>query len=245
MRSFTIRAGVAVCAAGAALFAHATWIAPVDGSLEVGKSVTVQIGNGHAFPQSESALSPQNLEMFAVAPSGGKVELKPVKSGSFLTAAYAVREAGVHRFVFVQDRGVMSRTPRGLKPGGRDQNPDAIQSRKVYSAAVAYAGTAGTSLAPAAPLGLTFEMTPHRTKEAVLVSVLLNSKPVAGVKIRAVLPGHKEQEVGATGTDGQFTYRVPSGLNGGFLLVATHSQRAAAGENYDTANYSTAVHLTW
>jgi hypothetical protein len=116
---------------------------------------------------------------------------------------------------------------------------------KVFRAAVAYAGTAGANSAPAAPLGLAFEMIPHRTKDSVVVSVLLNSKPIAGVKIRAVLPGHKEQEVGATGTDGQFAYRVPAGLNGGFLLVATHSEKGAAGEKYDTADYSTAVHLTW
>jgi uncharacterized GH25 family protein len=227
------------------MFAHATWIAPVAGPLEVGKSLNVQIGNGHAFPESESALSPRNLEVFAVAPSGGKIELKPVKSGSFLTASYTVREPGMYRFVFIQDRGVMSRTPQGLKPGGRDQNPGASQSMKMYRAAVAYAGTAGADHAPGTPLGLTFEVTPQRTKDSVILSVLLNSKPVAGVKIRALLSGKKEQELGATGSDGKFTYRVPSGLSGPFLLVAAHSQKAAAGEKYDNADYSTALHLTW
>jgi uncharacterized GH25 family protein len=245
MPSFKSRLGIAVCAAGATLFAHATWIAPVASPLEVGKSVNVQIGNGHAFPESESALSPQNLEVFAVAPSGGKVELKPIKSGSFLTASYAVREPGMHRFVFVQDRGVISRTPQGLKPGGRDQNPGATQSMKMYRAAVAYAGTAGANLGPQSPLGVTFEVAPQRTKDSVIVSVLLNSKPVAGAKIRAVLPGQKEQELGSTGSDGKFTYRVPSGLSGPFLLIAAHSQKAAAGEKYDNADYSTALHLTW
>jgi uncharacterized GH25 family protein len=245
MHSFTIRLGVAVCAAGAALFAHATWIAPVASPLEVGKSVELQIGNGHAFPRSESALSPQNVQVFAVAPSGAKADLKPVKSGSFLTANYAVRETGMHRFVFVQDRGVMSRTPQGLKSGGRDQNPSATQSMKMYRAAVAYAGTPGADLAVRAPLGLTFEVTPQRTRDSVTLSVVLNSKPVQGAKIRAVLPGQKEQELGTTGSDGKFTYRVPSGLDGPFLLVAAHSEKAVTGATYDNADYSMALHLTW
>jgi hypothetical protein len=245
MHSFTMRLGAAVCVAGVGLFAHATWIAPVEGPLEVGKSVEVQIGNGHAFPRSESALSPQNLKVFAVAPSGAKADLKPVKSGTFVTATYAVREAGMHRFVFVQDRGVMSRTPQGLKPGGRDQNPGATQSMKMYRAAVAYAGTPGADLAVRASLGLTFDVIPRRTKDSIIVTALLNSKPAAGAKIRAVLPGQKEQELGATGSDGKFTYRVPSGLNGPFLLVAAHSEKAGPGETYDNADYSTALHLSW
>ena len=245
MSSCPIRLSVAVCAAGAALFAHATWIAPVAGPLEVGKSAIVQIGSGHAFPRSESALSPQNLEVFAVAPSGGRTDLKPNKSGSLLTASYAVREPGMHRFVFIQDRGVVSRTPQGLKPGGRDQNPGATQSMRMYRAAVAYAGTAGADLAFRAPLGLTFEATPQRAKDSVIVSVFLNSKPVAGAKIRAVLAGQKEQELGATGSDGKFTYRVPAGLNGAFLLVAAHSEKTTAGEKYDNADYSNTLHLTW
>lgn len=240
-----MRLGAAVCAAATALFAHATWIAPVPGTLEVGKSVEVQIGNGHAFPQSESALSPQNLQVFAVAPSGRKADLKPVKSGSSLTASYAVREPGVHRFGFVQDRGVMSRTPQGLKPGGRDKNPGATQSMKMYRAAVAYAATAGAHSPVPTPLGLTFEMIPQRTKDAVILTVLLNSKPVTGAKIRTVWAGQKEQELGSTGSDGKFTYQIPGGRSGPFLLIAAHSGKAGAGETYDVADYSNTLYLTW
>jgi uncharacterized GH25 family protein len=242
---FTLRISLAAFVAVTMLFAHVTWIAPVDAPLEVGKSAKVQIGNGHGFPESESALDPGNLKLFAVAPSGAKSDLTAVKAGAFLTADYTVREAGLHRIVIENNRGVVSRTPQGLKPGGRDQNPGATQSMKIYRSAIAYTGTAGASIGNPSPIGLSFELIPHRTKDAMAVTLLSYGKPCAGATISVFWPSRKQEDVGTTGADGKFTYRVPDGMKGQFLLAAAQSEKASAGEKYDTSDYATALYLTW
>jgi uncharacterized GH25 family protein len=239
------RAGGVFWASAILLFAHATWVAPVAGPLEVGKTVTVQVGNGHTFPASETVVPNENLQMYAVAPSGSKSKLQPNPAGLFVAASYKVAEPGVHRFVFVQDRGVMSRTPQGLKPGGRDQNPGATQSMKMYRSAVAYAATSGAKSKSLPAVGLTFEMLPSRSGDSMTVTALLDSKPVSGAAIRAVWPAKPEQELGSTGSDGKFSYRIPQGASGQFLLVAALSEKAGSEAKYDTSSYSTALHLTW
>ncbi len=233
------------CSAGALLLAavpllgHSTWIAVVPHPLVVGKAAKVQIGNGHQFPLSESAMGVDGLQMFAVAPSGARTTLQPHKEAAFVRSDYTVREAGLHRFAFVQDRGIVSRTPQGLRPGGRDKNPKALQALKMYRSAVAYSGTADKPK----PLGLTFELLGACSRDSLILTLLLNSKPLQGVGIGIVWPGGKEEKLGATGIDGTFTYRIPAGTKGPLLLEATHTENAPAGSPYDTSSYSTALYL--
>lgn len=236
---------VAPVAAAGVLLAHATWIAPVSPVLEKGRSATVQIGNGHHFPDSESAIGPDGLEAFVVNPGGARAKLGLSAAGKALSADYMVREAGTYRFVFVQDRGVISRTPTGLKPGGKDKNPGATQSMKSYRSAVAYATTAGARENDAKAVGLEFELVPVRSAGAVRITLLWKGKPCADATVNTYWPGKGEQKLGMTDANGTFLYSIPAGAAGQFLLTASYSEKAAPGAVYDALSYSTALYLSW
>jgi uncharacterized GH25 family protein len=245
-RFFSAFALLLLLVAAAGLWAHATWITTVPPTLEPGQPVTVQIGNGHAFPASESALSTEDWEVFAVTPAGARQPLQPKAAGKVVTASFTPQQAGVYRFVMVRDRGLMSRTPQGLRPGGRDRNPNATQTLKLFRSAVAYAATTGAAAAPApAPLGLVFEMLPERTATGFRIRVVESSKPVAGAKMFATWPGGKETSIGTTGADGTFTYSVPAGAKGPFLLEASFNGKGPTGEAYDARDYNATLQLVW
>jgi uncharacterized GH25 family protein len=242
-RIATLMAGLA--AAAAILLAHATWIAPVPAVIEAGKSVTVQIGHGHDFPNSESVISRDALEIGVVAPGGARTRLTPSVSGKTLSATYDVKTAGTYTFTFAQDRGVTSRTPSGIKPGGRDKNPNATQSTKSYRSAVAYSTTRGAKMLETRPAGLKFELVPQRSAGAVTVTLLWNGKPCPGGTVNVYWPGKGEQKAGTTDAGGKFVYNAPPGAKGQFLLSAAHSAKAAPTAGYDTESYSTVLYLTW
>src|SRR5262245_60827135 len=98
-----------------AALAHYTWIATQPIRLEAGKSVTIQIGHGHAFRESEESINASQIELFVVAPSSGKTKLQAAKSANAVNATFTPSESGLHRIAFIQDRGISSRTPGGLK----------------------------------------------------------------------------------------------------------------------------------
>lgn len=235
--------GIAVFVAGAAL-AHFAWIAPVDPVLTVGKAARVQLGIGHELGVSESAPLLPGLQVYALSPAGAKTELQPAKSGLWVNAEYTPKEAGQHRLVFVHDRGIRSRTPKGMMDGGRDKNPTATQAFRGMRTAVAYALTAGAKFEPKAA-GLVYELIPQRTEKGVTVTLLLNGKPCAGGDVAVSWAGKKEVVLGKTGADGRMSYAVPAGAKGPFVILAEQPVATAKGSNYDTDNYETALYLNW
>jgi uncharacterized GH25 family protein len=238
---FTIALGIPA----ALLMAHATWIFPVHAVIEVGKPLMVQIGNGHDIAESESPLGQRGLEMFAVSPSGTRTTLTPAVSGNLLAAEYSAKEKGSYVFGFVQDRPISSRTPGGVKQGGRDKNPDATEVFKAYRSGLAYAATAGAQPQQGKAFGLVFELVPQRAADSVTVIATQNGKPCAGAAITVHWPGKGEAKAGKTGADGKFAYKIPAGAKGQFVIAASHSEKAAAGAGYDNASYATALYLNW
>ena len=229
--------------AGAAV-SHFSWIAPLTPTLAVGAVTKVQFGTGHALGTSESALPLEDLKAFVLTPSGGRVELEVAKNGLALDADYAVKETGQHRLVFSQERGARSRTPRGVKDGGRDKNPDATQSFRTVRTAVAYAFTTGAKM-DAKAAGIAYELVPERTEKAITVTLLRNGKPCPGGEVAVSWAGKKEVLLGNTGTDGKRSYTIPAGAKGAFVVLAEQRVAAAKGANYDTDNYETALYLSW
>jgi uncharacterized GH25 family protein len=235
--------GISLLVAGMAV-AHFGWIAPEQPLLTVGLPAQVRMGIGHELGVSEAAPLLAGLESYALAPSGAKVTLRPEKKGTWLTASYTPREAGQHRLVFFQDRGVRSRTPKGLVEGGRDKNPTATQAFHSVRTGVAYAATAGAKFAPKAA-GLVYELLPERTENGVTVTLLLRGRPCAGGAVTVSWPGKKETAVGKTGADGKVSYIAPAGANGPFVMLAEQSVAAAKGAGHDVDNYQTALSLNW
>ncbi len=234
---------MALALAGVAA-AHFAWIAPVTPILTVGTPAQLQFGIGHELGISESAPLLPGLQAYAIAPSGARTDLKPAKNGLWLDAEYMPKEAGQHRLVFTQDRGIRSRTPKGLVDGGRDKNPAAAQAFRGVRTAVAYALTANAKFEPKA-VGLAYELIPQRTAKGVTVTLLFNGKPYAGGDVAVSWAGKKEVVLGKTGVDGKMSYAVPAGAKGPFVILCEQPIATAKGSNYDTDNFETALYLNW
>jgi hypothetical protein len=224
--------------------AHYTWVAP-PAVFVTGKTAIVQIAHGHRFPHSEEIVNPAQLQLFVLAPSGNKVALKAAAAGNVLTMPFPVQEAGFHRIVLVQDRGITSRTPGGLKAGGRDRNKNASQAYRTLRTAVAYANTARTGGEDGKPAGLEFELTGVRSAETWLLQVLRQGNPVADAPVEVLLAGaSKAVHVGTTGPDGRIRYQVPSGNSGPAVFSVTLRQSAPPGATYDFVNYETSLYVS-
>lgn len=223
--------------------AHYTWIAPAP--LVLGKVNKVSIAHGHHFPMSEEAIVAAQVKAFAVAPSGKRIVLSAVKADKTVEADYTPSEAGTHTFGFVQDRGVLSRTPGGVKPGGRDVNKDATQALRVVRTAVAFGSTAKVA-PPGKPLGLELEIVPQVAPSSVTLQLLRSGKPLAATAIQVLTSGSEEpKDLGKTSAQGTLVYAIGVGTKPPVLFIATVAEPAAKGASYDTTNLSTSLYLSW
>jgi len=219
------------------LFGHATWVAPVEETHEPGRTITVRIGHGHGFPVSEEAINTGQVDLFVVTPGGKRLQLAPKQAGTAVEAVFPVKEKGRHRFAFIQDRGVNSRTPDGMKPGGRDRNPNATSAAKTLRTAVAGTGS---------PIGLPVELTAKLAGNQWLLQFLRDGKPAGGAEVSVYLPGVKEPvAIGKAGADGRVAYTVPPGGKGPLLFVASQKNPAPAGSAFDTVNFDTSLYVSW
>lgn len=214
--------------------AHFTWLRAERSELKKGETIRVAIGNGHSFPNSETAIVMTGLKLFAVSPSGRKTELDAKAEGKHVVASFQAAEDGLHHFYFVQDRGVLSRTPRGVQPGGRDKNPNATQTFRMVRTA-----SNGGARADDAP----FQLVANRSGNTVTLSVLKNGKPCPGAAVSLLPQGGSERKLGQTGPDGRLEFS-DAGVRGPVLFVASLIEKKAAGASYDTDNFTASARLT-
>ncbi|MBL8179802.1 MAG: DUF4198 domain-containing protein, partial [Bryobacterales bacterium] len=220
--------------------AHYTWVAPVA-TLEPGKPATIQISHGDVFPNGDEAINAAQVELYVLAPSGAKTKLTPAKSANTVTAPFTPRESGPHRLVMIQDRGVTSRTPQGVKQGGRDKNPTATQASRTYRTAVSCLNAKS-----AKPIGLELEFTAERTSSSWQVQLLKHGKPAPGIAIEVLLPGaSKGVASGKTDAAGKFTWTPPANSKGPVLFSAMFKDAPPAGATFDAVNYETSLYLAW
>jgi len=237
------RAGILLIVTAVAAWAHFVWIAPAVSPLAVGQIARLEVGSGHHFPASESALGLANVEVYAIAPSGKKTTLQAAVAGKSLAADFKVEEAGMHRFVLVQDRGVLSWTTNGVRAGGKAEHPVATRSARVFRSAVSYALTPGSHFVKPSPLGIAFEMTAEVSGSQVILTVLKDSKPCAGVEIRLAAGDHGDKALGKTASDGRFVYALGLDAKGAMLFDVEHVEPAAASANYDRGEFAASVQL--
>ncbi len=245
MNRAALRTAAAAPVLAAAALAHYTWVAPVTEPLAPGKTVTVRIGHGHKFPESEEAINARQVDLFVLAPSGARVKLAPAAAGPAVAAPFQVKEAGLHRIAFVQDRGVTSRTPGGVKPGGRDRNPSATQASRTLRTAVAYAGAPRGAPLDGQPVGLEFELTGTLANGAWTLRLLKQGRPAAGATVEVFPAGAaKAAEAGKTGAGGRLVYRPAAGGGAALFSVALRDP-APKGAAYDFVNYETSLAVSW
>lgn len=229
---------------GLLAFAHFAWV-ETDGPLVVGKAAKIKIGYGHEVTQSESAVSLEGLKLWAIDASGAKIELSPSVSGNWVVSDFTPKAAGAYRFVMTQDRGVLSQTTKGFKPGGRDVYPDAKKSMKLWRSATVYASTNGIAVSAGAPLNLPLEVLLDRKAGEIQLTVLHAGQPMLGAEVALNVPGSEDTvAVGKTNPDGKLTVKQGS-LKGPALYVVTLAEPASKGANYDTNNFTSVLEVTW
>ncbi len=227
------------------LAAHYTWMAPASAPLVQGKVNKIQIAHGHKFPAGEEAIVAAQVRAFAVSPGGKRTELKAVAAGKVVALDYTPGEAGTHALGFVQDRGVSSRTPGGVKKGGRDVNPNATQASRIIRTAVGYASTGKVDPSGKA-LGMEFEIVPQVSGGTITLQLLRTGKPLPGVAIGLLVNGSEEpNELGKTDAQGRLVYRPGAAVKPPVLFIADFSEPAQKGAAYDSTNLSTSLYLGW
>jgi uncharacterized GH25 family protein len=241
----SVRLSVWVVLLSLTALGHYTWVAPVA-QLETGKPATIRISHGHKFPASEEAINARQVDLVVVSPSGQRTKLDAKVSAQDVTAVFTPRENGAHRIAFSQDRGVSSRTPKGVKPGGRDQNPDATQAYRTFRTAVAYAATGPGPATGGKPLGFELELTGEWVAGSWHIQLLKLGKPVGGVPLELFLAGAaKASEIGKTNPDGKVIYSPPAGIKGPAMFSVAFKDSAPAGAHYDHVNYESSLYVSW
>jgi uncharacterized GH25 family protein len=243
-RNLTLLGRAALALAGVtAAYAHYTWIAPAAAPLQIGRQGMIQFCHGHEFPAGEETLGIQNAYAWMFLPSGKQFKLSLVTEAKRVVSAFTPRETGVHRAVYTQDRGVQSRTPNGMKPGGRTRNPDAAQAFRSYRSAVAYLPVGGSNPGTAKPTGIELEIVAVHRDRVWELQLLKNGKPQAGVPIEVRIEGASGGfDAGKTDADGRRTYRTAEVKPGRpMLFFAEWKDAPPAGSDYETVNYSTSL----
>lgn len=228
---YWIRQAAAVAAMAGAAWGHATWVTAPGGIWRPGASVEIVIGHGHGFPKSEEAIAAGQAQVIVAGPGGARSTVAMRAEGGAVHGTYRVGARGRHRVAMVQDRGVRSRTPQGVKAGGRDVHPDAVSASRVLRTAVAGEGPA---------LALPVEICAKRSGGVWRVTVLREGHGVAGVAVKVLTPGaEKEADAGTTDARGELRYAG----SGETLFTAEWKEPAPAGAKYDTTQYETSLHV--
>jgi uncharacterized GH25 family protein len=227
------------------LFAHYTWLSPAPGTVKAGSPVTVLLANGHAFPAAEAPLQGIAIKMKAVDPTGRATALTVADRGRGPEAVFPTGAEGLYRVAGEYDRGVISRTPEGWKPGGRKDHPEATSTIKSYNSFLCAVRTAGAALKSAEPLGLAFEISWARDGRAITVLATASGRPVAGAAIAAIIGSGEVKPAGQTNAAGRAEVLVPEGFKGPILLTGSISRPAPAGAGYEEERSSSSYFLNW
>ncbi|HPW16813.1 MAG TPA: DUF4198 domain-containing protein [Candidatus Aminicenantes bacterium] len=227
------------------LFAHYTWLSPAPSPARVGETVTVLLSSGHAFPESEEPVRGVELRMTLAGPSGASRALTPKDQGRGPEAAFKVEAEGVYRVAGEYDRGVISRTPEGWKPGGRAEHPGAASVIKAYNSFLCAVRTPAAALGSPEPLGLLFEVSWKVEGRKLVALATAQGKPAEGVEISAILGSGEAKPAGRTGRTGRAEIEVPESFKGSILLTGSLSKPMPAGSAYDEERLSSSCLLAW
>lgn len=220
-------------------YGHYTWVAPSE-PLAPGKTIKIMVAHGDRFPHGDEAVNAAQVKLWMLAATGAKSDLKPVATKSTVLADFTPATAEPHRIVFTQDRGVMSRTPKGVKPGARDKNPTATEVFSMMRTGVHYIG----SQPKAAPIGLELELTARFENGVWNLQLFRSGKPLAGETIKIVLNEQEnETAIGKSDANGKLTFKPAAGYKGPLLFLVDFKEKLTGGA-VDSRTISTSTFVT-
>jgi hypothetical protein len=207
-----------------------------------GEIAFFSLNHGHNFPESEESLDMDYIKAFVVLPSGENIELAPEKQEKSLMILYPVEETGSFFVYFEEDRGVMSRTPRGWQQGGKDMFPEADLSMKYYSSSLVHMRIGEGREVSLSPLGLPFELTGSIKNNVLNAAVFKQKQPVADVEISLVKEDTEPKVIGRTDKFGMIQYDLHD-FKGKMLLIAAYSKEMPAEANYKEDRAASTLYL--
>jgi uncharacterized GH25 family protein len=242
-----VRIGVAAVFLGGAVlaFAHSAWLAPAPGKVRAGSPVAVVLASGHSFPRSEEPVKGLDLKMKVIAPDGKTEVVGTADKGRGLEASFPTSSEGLYRAVIEYDRGIISQTSEGWKPGGRSNYPSARSVIKSYNSFICAVRTLKAGPAAPAPLGLAFELSWKAEGGRLAVMATDRGRPVASAEISAVFGSGDIKPIGKTDASGRLTIEVPVDFHGPVLLTGAISKEMPAGSDYDAERSSSTYYFTW
>jgi len=232
--SFAVLAALPISLLGAgSAAAHAQWLLAHASVCAPGDSVRVELGSGHAFPQSDTAEDPEEAAVWSVAPDGTRRRLTMRVQGSRLESVFVPDSYGCHRLFFEVDRGLISRTAEGWSDGGRDRWPDAEQCLH-YFIGSSTCVSCGSGVWESAALGLPLEVQVEAIEAgSVVVRAYLAGAPAPDLEIRLWDAATGFALLGRTDADGRYHIAGDLATDDGLFLSATYYRDWEPGGNCD------------
>jgi uncharacterized GH25 family protein len=222
-------------------YGHLSWIR-IEKASDAGQSVRITVAHGHKFPEGGHQLTPEFVKAFYISQAGEKSLFKFDKSVEGLSGSFKIIKPGVHRFCFVYDRGVMSKTTQGWKAGGKDIYPKGIERMKTVQTGTSLIKTGSGLWGEIVPAGLPVELLPVKFGKEMTLRLLKDTKPYPGVDIILQLPGKDEKLIGKTDTKGEIKIVLPT-EKGEILIGAEFRIDHPAGSVVDRENYASSLYL--
>ena len=223
------------------LYSHASWI-KIDSVDKNSKTIFLKIAHGHAFPEGGHKLNAEFVKLFTVDDSGKKASIPLDKSGDGLSASLNMQNSGTSRLCFTYLKGIMSKTTRGWKQGGKDLYPDAIQRMMQVVTGNAVYGSGIKELKKMSPSGLPVELLLEESGKTITLTLYKDSKPYPNANVYVQLPGKEEALIGKTDAKGTVK-TVPPAQKGEMLFVADFKIEYPAGSDVNYENYSSSLYL--
>lgn len=196
IRLAAICGGLWLLVAGSPALAHNVWLAPDNHFPQVGDTVLVKVGFGHGYPASrvdQPVKEGMIGEALAIAPGGGQVALEKTAVDTY---QLKIDRPGPYLLVAAMPPGLFSRTPEGMKRGGRQDFPEVKSCMEARMVAHAFLLANGQGQ-PATMGGQALQMRPLANlaglkKGGVLpLQVLFEGQPLAGAQIKATYAGYQ------------------------------------------------------
>jgi len=222
-------------------YGHLSWIR-IEKTGDAGQSVRITVAHGHKFPAGGHQLASEFVKAFYISEAGEKSPFKFEKSAKGLSGSFKIIKPGVHRFCFVYDRGVMSKTTQGWKAGSKDMYPKAIERMKTVQTGTSLIKSGGGAWGEIAPAGLPVELLPVKFGKEMTLRLLKDSKPYPGADIILQLPGKDEKLIGKTDAKGEIEIVLPT-EKGEILIGAEFRIDHPAGSEVNRENYAAALYL--
>jgi len=238
--------------AGSVALAHDTWLLPAAAQAKPGGSLALAMTSGMAFPQEESPIRPDRIARSGVRLAGRELPLGGLKEGEKALALVAeLGRPGVATFWLDLHPRTLDLTAEdvehyleeiGAPPAVRARwqaAPEPRRWRESYSKHVktfVRVGAAADDRSWAEPVGSALELVPERDPTALLAGdelvmrLLRNGAPAAGVTVGLLRAGDAKSVDRATGDDGRVTFTVAAA---GWYLLRSTDLRPASGADLD------------